>query len=67
MNQAERYQLLLHIMNQTVERNVLMDEKKQAADAVKNVFHNGTMPTREEYTRLWIKMINQIEGEKADH
>lgn len=44
-----------------------MEEKKVPNDAVKNVFKNGRMPTREEYTNLWIKMINQIEREKANH
>ena len=43
-----------------------MEEKKLLNNAVKNVFKNGRMPTREEYTKLWIKMINQIEREKAN-
>lgn len=43
-----------------------MDEKKQPENAVKNVFQNGTKPTREEYTNLWIRMINEIEGQKAN-
>ncbi len=43
-----------------------MEEKKYPAPAVKNVFKNGRMPTREEYTSLWIKMINQIERKKAN-
>ena len=42
-----------------------MVEKNQPSRAVKNVFKNGRMPTNEEYTRIWIKMINQIEREKA--
>ena len=42
-----------------------MVEKNQLSSAVKNVFKNGRMPTKEEYTRIWIKMINQIEREKA--
>ena len=44
----------------------LMVEKKQPGDAVKNIFKNGTMPTKEEYTKLWIKIINQIEREKVN-
>lgn len=44
-----------------------MEEKMVPNEAVKNVFKNGRMPTREEYTNLWIKMINQIEREKANH
>ena len=43
-----------------------MEEKKQPVNAVKNVFKNGRVPTREEYTNLWIKMINQIERAKAN-
>ena len=44
-----------------------MEEKKPPNSAVKNVFKNGRMPTREEYTNLWIRMINQIERAKANH
>ena len=44
-----------------------MVEKKQPGNAVKNIFKNGRMPTKEEYTKLWIKIINQIEREKANH
>jgi len=43
-----------------------MEEKKQPVNAVKNVFKNGKLPTREEYTNLWIRMINQIEGKKTN-
>ena len=42
-----------------------MVEKNQSNGAVKNVFKNGKIPTKEEYTRIWIKMINQIEREKV--
>lgn len=35
-------------------------------EAVTNVFKNGRMPTKEEYTDLWIKLINQMEREKAN-
>ena len=44
-----------------------MVEKKQPGDTVKNIFKNGRMPTKEEYTKLWIKIINQIEREKVNH
>ena len=64
--QPERQKLLLHIMNQIMYTSVLMEEKKQPVNAVKNVFKNGRVPTREEYTNLWIKMINQIERAKAN-
>ena len=43
-----------------------MEEKKHPTPAVKNIFKNGKIPTREEYTSLWIKMINQIERKKAN-
>ena len=42
-----------------------MEEKKPHSDAVKNIFQNGRIPTREEYTKLWIHLINKIEREKA--
>lgn len=35
-------------------------------DFVTNVFKNGRMPTKEEYTQIWIRIINQIEQEKAN-
>lgn len=44
-----------------------MVEKKQPSDTVINIFKNGRMPTKEEYTKLWIKIINQIEREKVTH
>ena len=43
-----------------------MVEKKQPGDYVKNILKNGRMPTKEEYTKLWIKIINQIEREKVN-
>lgn len=43
-----------------------MEEKKHPEPTVKNIFKNGRIPTREEYTSLWIKMINQIERKKAN-
>lgn len=43
-----------------------MEEQKQSVNAVKSIFKNGRMPTREEYTSLWIRMINQIERAKAN-
>ena len=42
-----------------------MVEKNQPVDAVKNVFKNVRMPTKEEYTKVWIDLINKIEREKA--
>ena len=42
-----------------------MVEKKQPNDAVKNIFKNGRMPTKEDYTKLWVKMINQMERDKT--
>ena len=43
-----------------------MEEKKHPEPAVKNIFKHGRIPTREEYTSLWIKMINQIERKKVN-
>lgn len=42
-----------------------MAEKKPPSDAVKNIFKNGRIPTKEEYTKIWIDLINNIEREKA--
>ena len=42
-----------------------MVEKKQTSSAVINIFKNARMPTKEEYTKVWIDLINKIEREKA--
>ena len=42
-----------------------MVEKKRPSSAVKNIFKNGRMPTKEEYTKVWIDLINKIERENA--
>lgn len=43
-----------------------MEEKSVPNGAVKNVFRNGRAPTKEEYTKIWIDMINHIERLKAN-
>ena len=43
-----------------------MEEKPVANGAVTNEFKNGQMPTREEYTKVWINMVNHIERLKAN-
>ena len=43
-----------------------MEEKTGPTGAVMNVFKNGRMPTKEEYTKVWIDMINHIERLKAN-
>ena len=44
-----------------------MEEKKIASSGnVTNVFKDGRLPTKEEYTKFWIDMINQIERSKAN-
>jgi preprotein translocase subunit Sss1 len=58
--------VLKHIIKQDKGKEFFMEEKKQATNAVKSIFKNGRMPTREEYTSLWIRMINQIERAKAN-
>ena len=60
-----KIELPSHIINKLCKGVLLMVEKNQPSGAVKNVFKNGRMPTKEEYTRIWIKMINQIEREKV--
>ena len=42
-----------------------MVEKNQPSGAVTNIFKSGRMPTKEEYTKLWIDLVNKIEREKA--
>lgn len=44
-----------------------MEEKTVSNNSVKNVFKNGRTPTKEEYTKVWIDMINRIERQKANH
>ena len=43
-----------------------MEEKNILSGSVTNVFKNGRMPTKEEYTKIWIDMINHIERLKAN-
>ncbi len=46
-----------------------MDNKtipSNPTNSVTNVFKNGRIPTKEEYTNIWIKLINQIERSKAN-
>ena len=43
----------------------MVEKKQQPGDAVKNVYKNGRIPTKEEYTKIWIDLINKIEREKA--
>ena len=38
-----------------------MEDRQQQNSAVKNIFQNGSLPTGEAYTKLWIRMICQIE------
>ena len=48
------------------KEHIFMEEKMMDTGGVKNVFKNGQMPTKEEYTRFWIDMINHIERLKAN-
>ena len=43
-----------------------MDEKNVPSESVTNVFKNGRMPTKEEYTKIGIEMINHIERLNAN-
>ena len=43
-----------------------MEEKKFTIEGVANVFKNGRKLTKEEYSRIWIDMINHIERLKAN-
>jgi preprotein translocase subunit Sss1 len=42
-----------------------MVEKNQTSGAVTNIFKSDRMPTKEEYTKIWINLINKLEREKA--
>ena len=42
-----------------------MVEKNQPSGAVTNIFKRDRMPTKEEYTKIWINLINKLEREKA--
>lgn len=42
-----------------------MDNTSQAAKNCRSFFKNGRLPTTEEYTRVWIKLINEMEKRKA--
>ena len=46
-----------------------MEEKRiteTSRESVIHVFQQGRMPTGEEYTKFWIRLINQLERERAD-
>ncbi len=44
-----------------------MEEHPVSNEFVKNIFKNGRKPTKEEFTKVWIDMINYIERLKAEH
>lgn len=41
-----------------------MDITSQPSADCRSFFKNGRLPTVEEYTRVWIKLINEIEKRK---
>ena len=41
-----------------------MDNTSQPANHCRSFFINGRIPTVEEYTRVWIKLINEMEKRK---
>ena len=43
-----------------------MKENASPHNSVNNVYKNGRLPTKEEYTQVWIDMINKIERIKAN-
>ncbi len=42
------------------------EDQRISTESVKNVFKNGRKPTKEEFTKVWIDMINHIELLNAD-
>lgn len=43
-----------------------MEKTSAPGNAVRNVFKNGRYPTKDEYTQLWIRLINHLERLKAN-
>lgn len=43
-----------------------MNDNACSDNNVRNVFKNGKLPSKEEYTQFWIDMINKIERQKAN-
>lgn len=43
-----------------------MNDTLKTQEAYRNIFKNGRMPTREEYTRVWIQLINHMERLKTE-
>jgi hypothetical protein len=39
--------------------------KKGVQIIVKNVFKNDELPSKNQFTQLWIEIINQLEKDKA--
>ncbi len=48
------------------DKSIPTDGQAGANPSVKNFFKNGRKPSVEEYTKVWIDMINHIERLKAD-
>lgn len=42
-----------------------MKDTTKTEGSCKNVFKHGRPPTKEEYTKVWIDLINQIERLKS--
>ena len=42
-----------------------VEENSVSDSSVKNVFKNCRMPTKEEYTKVWMDLIRQMERLKA--
>ena len=63
--QPERNSPCLHRMHYMMKGVHPMEQVSKPHSDCKNVFKHGRPPTKEEYTRLWIDLINQIERLKA--
>ena len=65
----ETHPPIRHMIHYNAEGSLFMEKKPVpgvSSDAVTNVFKNGRMPTKEEYTNIWIELINRIERGKVE-
>ncbi len=50
----------------TFEGGFYLTERKNTSASCRNVFKNGgTQPTKRDYTRIWIQLINELERRKG--
>lgn len=45
-------------------RGIKMNRTTNAASVCRSVFHSGEATTKEDYTQVWVRLINQLEKNK---